>query len=419
MHSPSGMRQEYARRMLDFFLNSPFSPANDYYVVIDGRSYMGRLEGSAAKMVAFDFDGVIEKKGAPPLYISVREKIGEKNRAVGMRDKEVLSCLGRLKMPADVPGVERKIGRIYTECGLTYRQYMDANIDAAEEFIDHDIVKGAKPCIRRLDSEMGYVPFFVSGCDEPALGIVCDHLEVLGNRLHGIMDAFHNEDEAAVRDYLEILRSRVRGTTVDFYGGEVRPKMMLGYRKPEAKGDVMERTVGTRHGCCFVIDDNPSPLEDPFIKAGINPSIITGDFKRSELPFDVTVPCPEAREDLTRLIPPIYRYEYGWVATRKTDVVTEDKIIKAASGLARSLSDERSIRSDQDRFVLASRAYKLIELKKARGLARKTDDAEDMTVRFAASKVEDRKRLADELLEYLYSYVPEMRAEPCMLEDLL
>ena len=390
MHGTYDTQQEYARRMLDFFLNSRFSPANDYYVVIDGRSYMGRLEGSAAKVVVFDFDGVVEKQGANPLYESVRKELGVKNKEVGRRNNEIWSCLGRLKTPADVPAVEDEIGGIYTECGLTHQQYIDANNDAAKEFIKHDLVKGAKTCIRRLDSEMGYTPVVISGCFKPALDVVCDHLG--------------------------IPQKHVYGTTLDFYGNKVRPRLMLGDRKPKAKGDVLEHTVGTRHGCCFVIDNNPSPIEDPFIKAGINPSIIVGDFKRHELPFDVTVPCPEAREDLTRLIPPMYRYEYGWVATRTTDAVTEHEIISAASEITKSLADARSV---LDRSRLVSKADRIISLKERRGLVRNADAARRMFGRFLVSGDEDRKILAGKLLEYFDTYVPEMRAREDMLADIL
>jgi hypothetical protein len=379
--------------MLDFSLNSGFSPANDYYVVIDGRSYMGRLEGSAAKVVVFDFDGVVEKRGANPLYESVRKELGVKNKEVGRRNNEIWSCLGRLKTPADVPAVEDEIGSIYTECGLTYQQYIDANNDAAKEFIKHDIVKGAKACIRRLDDEMGYTPVVISGCYKPALDVVCDHLG--------------------------ILQKRVYGTTLDFYGNTVRPRLMLGDRKPEAKGDVMERTVGTRHGCCVVINDNPSPLEDPVIKAGINPSIITGDFKRSELPFDVTVPCPEAREDLTRLIPPIYRYEYGWVVTRTTDVLTEHEAIGTASAVRAGLTDTTGVDSDRVRFRIASEANRLLELKEKSGLVRNVDAARNMLARFLVSEGADSKVLAGEILDYFYKHMPEMRAEREMLSDLI
>lgn len=389
MQRPHEARQEYERRMLDFFLNSGFTPETDYHVVIDGRSFMGRLEGSAAKVVAFDFDGVVEKQGANPLYESVRKELGVKNKEVGRRNNEIWSCLGRLKTPADVPAVEHEIGSIYTECGLTHQQYIDANNDAAKEFIKHDIVKGARACMRRLDDEMGYTPVVISGCYKPALDVVCE--------------------------YLEIPSKRVYGTTLDFFGNNVKARMMIGHRKPEAKGDAMERAIGTRHGCCLVVDDNPSPINEPFIKAGINPSIITGDFRRDTLPFDVTVPCPEARDDLTKLIAPIYRYEYGWAAVNTTDAVTENKIIKAACEITRELANAGS----DFGFGLASKANMLIELKERRGLAHNADAARSMLAKLLISDSDERRALKSELLKYFCIYVPESRARGDMLEDLL
>jgi len=363
-------------------LNSGVTPATDYYVVIDGRSYMGRAKGSYAKGAASDFDGVFEKQGANPLYKSVIEAIGENNKEVGRRNNEVWACLKRLRTPADVPAVEAEIGNIYTECGLTQKQYIDSNYDAAENFIKHDLVKGAKSCIRRLDDEMGYPLVVVSAGFKPSLDRICG--------------------------YLGIPEERVYGTTIGFYGDNVRPRLMLGERKPEAKGDAMERMVGVRNGCCIVIDDNPSEVEHPFIKAGLNPSIITGEYKREMLPFDVTAPCPEAREDLTKLIPLIYSYEYGWAAVHTTDVQTEREIIRTAS----EINELRvSLESAAARSAIVPKAARLLLLKDDRGLLRDADDARATLGRMLVSEGDESVALANKVLKYLDAHVPEMRAK--------
>lgn len=396
MNSVPGVQYEYARRMLDFFLNSGFSPATEYTAIIGGRPYMGVANGYALKEVLSDFDGVFERKDAKPLYIQVTDEFGEANSVLGDNIGDVWTSLKHLRTPADVASVEDSIGRTFTYCGLTYDQYMEANRKVADRFIRDSLVKGAKAYIKKLFDDMGYSPAIVSGCYKPALDIVCSHLG--------------------------IPKRHVYATELGFHGSSVSVSLMIGERKYgsresflNSKSSILSKDVGTERGCYFLINDNPSVLEEPFMKAGMNPALITGSYRRNELPFDVSAPCPEAREDLTKLIAPMYRFEYGWVAVNTTGVRMQHDIINAALEVRDGLAGG-PLRCPK--ACIVSKAAKVISAKENRGLIRNADEVRHTLARFAASKGFDPE-LAGEITRYFDGHIPETHADLDMLADLL
>ncbi|MFH1623254.1 MAG: HAD family hydrolase [Candidatus Aenigmatarchaeota archaeon] len=383
--------------MLDFFLNSKSIPATDYSAMLGGYPYMGYAKGGLLKGLVSDFDGVFERPDAKPLYIDTTVELGRENRTLGERIGDVWSILKHLITPADVPAVEAAIGKLYTYCGLTYGQYMEANRKAAEKFIRDSLVKGAKAYISKLGDEMGYVPAIVSGGYKPALGIVCNHLGIQAENVYA--------------------------TELGFHGHTVTAKLMVGERKPEAKdtflkhkNSMLKMGIGAEYGCHFIIDDNPSELEAPFIKSGLNPSLITGNFERKELPFDVSAPCPEAREDMTRLIPPMYRYEYGWVAVNTTDAKTEHDMICSTLDVKEALARGPPYDS---KTGIVSRANEVISTKEARGLVHDADGIRNMLARFLIFEGSESEQLARNIMEYFDNYIPETHAKTGMLSNLV
>jgi len=390
------VQYEYAKRMLDFFLNTSFSPATDYTAIIGGRPYMGTAGGTALKGMLSDFDGVYERKDADPLYVQVTEELGKENTVLGKNIGDVWASLKRLRTPADVTAVEDAIGGTFTYCGLTYDQYIEANRRAAEKFIRDSLVKGAKAYTTKLSEDMGYASAVVSGCYKPALCMVCGHLG--------------------------IPKRHVYATEVGFHGRSVSVNLMIGERKYESresflssKNSILRDGIGTERGCYFLINDNPSALEHPFMKAGLNPALITGSYTREELPFDVSTPCPEAREDLTKLIAPMYRFEYAWVAVNTTSMKTQHDLISAARDVMDGLAGRPPRRSKED---IVSKAAGLISAKERRGLVRNADDVRHALARFAASREFDSE-LAGEVMDYFSIHVPETHADAGMLADLM
>ena len=384
--------------MLDFYLNTPFLPNTDYSIRLGKHSYLGLIEGSYMKGLVSDFDGVYNRPGSLELYKLVTEKLAEKNKIIGKRMTHIEGLFKKLRSPSKVPYVEEEIGKTFTSCGLKRGEYKEANEEAAEEFLKHSLTRGAKEYISRTKSEMGYLSAVVSGCYKTALTIVCESI--------GIPER------------------HVYGTDIGFYGDAVSAHLMLGNRKVKArdtfltaKNGFLEGTIGTRYGCYFVIDDDPI-LDAPLLKTGLNPSIIVGDFKRAELPFDVTTTCVESRENMLNLIPPMYRFEYGFVATFLSDLPAQHQINNLSCDLGDYIKDRSDFEHVKDDFI--KKTLKILDIKEGQRLIY---DASYIRNTVGRLLVEDDKettyKIANGIFDYFKSYIPEISVERNFLGDLV
>jgi phosphoserine phosphatase len=399
--TPEGIDYEYRKRMLDFYLNADFVPRTDYSFKLGKLwkyPYLGMVEGSHMKGIALDFDGIVNRPDATELYKEVVERLAEKNGIFRKRLGDMDACFRRLKLPESVPEVETEIGRILTSSGLTRAQYLEANEEAANDFLKDSLTYGVKEYVRKTKEEMGYITAVISGGFHDSLKIVCREIGIPAENVYGTEILFHRQNIEA-RLMLGDNRVRTRDVFLD------------------AKNIILKENAGVQYGCYFSVDDNPT-LSRPSLKTGLNPSIIAGDFQREELPFDVTTTCKGARENMLKLIEPMYKFEYGWVSTHVTDVETQHRTNALCCDLMEYMADTVRFESVKAEFV--KKAFRVLEIKEKHHL---TYDAPTFRRMLGMLLVESEPfriaGLANEVFGYLRHYVPEMNAERDMLEDIV
>lgn len=275
---------EFYKKVLNSYLNASSVPRIDFSFLIEGYPYLEvpKRENFCKKAAILDCDGVLNRRDAQELYKDFFYLLFKEDF------EKVLKIDERIKRPEDVPRGEKELSIFFKSHKLKKEEIDLACEEATRNFIKFSLVKGAKRFVYRLQNELGYEVALISGCYKKAVEKVAEEIGIKRENVYAT-EYFYDET------------------------GEFKSmRLVIGSRKLEGKNLFLKKNIQTSYGCCFVFEDEYE-LNAPYMKAGINPSIIVGK-RVKELPFDVYAFCPEARDNLEELIKKVYAFEYGWVS---------------------------------------------------------------------------------------------------------
>ncbi|MEM5882866.1 MAG: HAD family hydrolase [Candidatus Aenigmatarchaeota archaeon] len=376
------MNLEFQKYILNLYLNANFTPLSENIFIIENHPYMGYKTGLQAypKACIFDFDGVFEFPGSSPLYKLFIEKLMDENRKLESRKDEIDESI-KLILAGDLPSGEKKMAKIYRESEVKKEECEIAAIEAVKEF---KFAKNARKLIQEI-KKMGYCIAIISGSMQIALEGVG---EILGIDKENIFGSVLEYDEnGKVKDIL----------------------LRLNFRKLEAQDFYLKKFINNSYGCRFFFTDD-YVSDAPTAKFGLNPAIILNKARREELQFDVAACCPEAREDMLKLIPLIYKFEQGYVNIHLRSEEEEKKIIDLAREIKILSSD---ISKDKIVFLKKSFLSKSIELYKLleKTLARKQYLKKKILELQSSESEEKDVELMLKITDFLKKYVAEFHAD--------
>lgn len=272
------------KEILNSYLNANSVPRIDFSFLIEGYPYLEvpKRERFCKKAAILDCDGVLNRRDAQELYKDVFYLLFKEDF------ENILKIDERIKKPEDVPRGEKELSNFFKSYKIRKEKIDLACEEAAENFIKFSLVKGAKRFVYRLEKELGYEVALISGCFKKAVERVAEEIGIKRENVYAT--EYFCDETGEFKDM----------------------RLVLGSRKLERKNFFLKKNIQTSYGCCFVVEDEYE-LNAPYMKAGINPSIIVGKRVKS-LPFDVYTFCPEARDNLEELIKKVYGFEYGWVS---------------------------------------------------------------------------------------------------------
>lgn len=281
---------EFYKKILNSYLNVKIIPRTDFSFLIENYPYLGipKREKFCMKAGMLDCDGVLNRKDAQELYKDVFDELAKRNSLIRRDFDKLLKIDEKIQKPEDVSIAKEKFSSFFRTHKLKKEEFDSACEEVAENFVKYSLIKGARRCVYRLEKELGYLLAVISGCPRKALERVTESMGIKSENIYATEYFFNKEGE------FESLN------------------LILGFEKPKEKDSFLKKNVQTRYGCCFVFEDDPI-LSAPYMKTGINPSILIGKYLKS-LPFDVVTCCPEARDNLEELIKEVYKFEYGWVS---------------------------------------------------------------------------------------------------------
>jgi len=370
--------------LLDFYLNVDFIPATDYFFRLDGSEYLTETAKFHSKAAICDWDGVFNRKGDPPLYKMVWEEIAIENNEVKTGITELERIDSRIRRPEDVVAGEKEFTEFFRSHHLIWEQYRSANERVAEHFLKYYLKRGSRRFVNKAKDNMGYSLGVISGCSQIALEIVA---HAIGFPIENVFGTpyFFNEN-----------------------GKFVGMNLMLGWRKPVNKEHFLQQTIGTKYGCCVIIEDD-IVLGAPQIKTGINPAVIVGNHRREEIPFDVVTCCPDAEEDLEKIIPAICRFEYGWVTTNLVSQQDTDSMFDLAKNVVEVASTMNKSNFRSARIDIAKRILQILEIKSRYHLVFGEEWVRELTSRLIlVDSFNDVENIKNQLLSFCQSYIPEI-----------
>jgi len=384
---------QFRQKVLNLYLNADFIPFS-YNLFISGQhSYLGYLfnAGLYPKAAVFDFDGVFEFPDTLPLYRLFILKLFKENRKLESRAKDIESAIQLIETTGDIQTGEKKLEKIYIESNLTKEQCESARDESVKEF---KFTRNSGKFISRVKYELGYLPGIISGSPQMVL-------EPLG-------------------EIIGIDKGNIYGTefVFDENGRFIRIFLRLNHRKVDAQDIFLQKFVNNMYGCRFFFADEISDI--PAAKLGLNPSIFIGKFKREEIPLDVAVCCPDARENMLSLITSMYRFEFGYIVANSRTKDEEQKITELALDVQEIVRDVAALKNAD--FYIRKKSFirKAVNLYNVneKSIAKKYYIKEKI-LRLMISKSEDKaKEMMINIASFFKKYVAESYANREWLEDL-
>ncbi len=296
---------DFLKEVLNCYLNAKILPKTDFYFLIGKYPYLGKpTQDFCPKLAISDFDGVFNRKDSPDLYMEIFKNMAKENPKIRKNFEKILKIDKKIRTPEDVEIAEKEFSKIFKKCKLKKEEFENACEEVAKEFLKFSLVRGAKSCVYRLQKELGYVFSIISGSPRKALEKIGKEIGISTEYIYGTEYFF------------------------DKKGNFLKLKLVLGSRKNEKKEQLLQKNIQNKYGCCFIFEDEPI-LNAPYMKAGINPSIIIG--KPQPLPFDIFAFCPQARENLEELVKEVYKFEYGWVSIHSLEEWELKRIIELSN----------------------------------------------------------------------------------------
>lgn len=386
---------ELRKRVRNLHLNADFIPFS-YSLFISGKhSYLGYIPnlGLYPRAAVFDFDGVFEYPETIPGYKLFIIKACEENRKLELRINDIDSSIDEMVMTGNIIVGEARLSQIYRESELTEEQCKNAVIETVKEF---KFAKNSGKLISRIKYNFGCLPAIISGSPQMVL-------EPLG-RIIG----FDPEN--------------IYGTpfVFDKFGRFVGMFLRLRVRKVDAQDIFLQKFVNNMYGCRYFFSDD-FVSDAPIAKFGLNPSIFASKTDGKQLPFDVAVCCPEARDNMLNLILRMNRFDFGYVVSESRTLEEENKISNLAldvQDMAKEISSLKGIdfRSRKKSFIKSS-----VELfKMGERFIDKKHYIKERILRLSFSYDENEsKELAADIATFFRDYVAESHAHRGWLDDLV
>lgn len=390
------------RALLNFYSNADFSAQTDFFLNLGENPFLGYDPSKVRykKAGISDVDGVFNAKDANPLYKNFLLEMCKENSKVKQELPKIIKYLKVLQTPGKEKEGELLISKEFRECNIKEDQVNNACREAAKNFIRYSLISGARDFIRKIDEELGYTPGLLSASPKLSLDILAEYLGIPSSNVYATRFRFKNG----------------KFYTIDF---------MLGMRRLNAKNNFLKNRVDTKYGCYFIVDDDPL-LNLCTLKSGLNPTIIVGDFPK-KLPFDVSILCMEARDNLLNLVKPILRYEYAWIVYHLMDDKTIYKSFTLASEqkklfneLMKSYSEpELKDLRNQLKIKFAKKSIQILNIKSKFGLITRENYIRDQIATVLLEMDESReKEVAEEVFKYFKNYIPETGADEKLIESL-
>lgn len=387
--------------LLNFYLNVKANPKTDWRFILGGYSYLGSAAGCTPKLATPDIDGVLEKEGAYEFSKLFLIKLGKENQRIGRRMPEIAKYVKILQTPDGMVIGEKKLSRIFRECDLMEYEYEAACAETAKEFVRYNLIPGAIEYFRKSRRDMGYENALLGGPPDRGLEFLVELLnKYIGDERIGIP------------------KENIAGTHFPFKDGRLAGdvEFLVGRRRVEKKNRLFEGKISTKYGCYFIFDNDPV-LNAATLKSGLNPSVIIGEFSREklrQLGLDVFTCCPEARDNLLNVIPPMNRFDYGWIVA---NIVPGD-VRRKSFGFSieqrktfnrlEALDDaEAEFSYIKDRF--ASLSLQILDIKGKYKLLTEESEIRDEVWKLLTTK-EDSKRKIKRIFEFFESNIPETEA---------
>jgi hypothetical protein len=379
-------RNQFQQKVLNLYLNADFIPFS-YNLFISGQhSYLGNLfnAGLHPKAAVFDFDGVFEFPDTLPLYRLFIEKLFKENNSLSLRSKDIELCINQMEETGDIPTGEQKLVKIYIECGVTKNQCENAKKETVKEF---RFARNSGKFIDKIKFELGYLPAIISGSPQMVLEPLGEILGIYKNNIYG--SVFRFDGERLVGIFLR-----------------------LNSRKVDAQDILLQKFVNNMYGCRFFYSDD-FVADASVAKLGLNPSIFVSKLGREELPFDVAVCCPEARENMLNLIPRMYAFEAGYVTTNSRNLEEERGVSELAirvQELAKEAVELKNADFYTRKKSFINNSIKLYTANK-RFMVKGEYMKEKILNLMASKDEEENKELIAKISQFFRNYVAESHAE--------
>jgi phosphoserine phosphatase len=295
---------------------------------------------SLPKAIDFDFDETLTADGYVgfSVYLGWLEYL---NPYIGPKERREIAKIASEFAPGNIEVPASKIVQKYREYNVTRSEHLLACRLAADEI---KMAPGYLPTIRKL-RDMNYVIGLKSGSPDEL-----------------IKDCYRNYIEVQTRWEEENFDVLAKGTEYIFTPGPTGKLIGLNVILHENKTDVSrrfaERVTGQWNGLKIAVGDQPGDAY--MVSSTVCPFLMLGKSERSDVPADIVISLPEAREDLGKILDPIKRYEYALYEHYEFDEMEKMKI-QLYAGTAKDLFARIRNKQFKNLRELKSLRYNLLD----------------------------------------------------------
>lgn len=300
--------REYFSKVMEKIISHDFTPKSEYALTLYGFPIHGypvpKNSAYTPKTIISDMDGVWNDKQIFGCYLQVLCRLNKKLK----RQKEVIFKNLKELSPENVDEPVGNIENVYIESRVTYNQHIISCIFSSKMV---GLKTNSIDCLSELRRMYYNIEFFSGSPDMAVKAFVNNRMSIVGLGWENARGSKYIPDKDGFICKIEPLLYRYKKDVVE---------------------ERLKDTVGTTKGINFVVSDEAGDMH--MIQSFINPFIITGDC--TEQPSDVTIRLPEARNDMTKIIPAIRKAEMGLCFTLGYTMREQEMILKSAYSLETS-----------------------------------------------------------------------------------
>jgi len=307
--------------IVNYHMESDFEPLSDYTISYMGYPLVGypvhkdAVPGPIPKAVDFDFDHTLTAEDSPNGFISYLKHLSHFNSEIDKEYSNIIRIVGEFA-PGNLYEPAEKITKKFRHCDVTLEQHTESCYEGSK---DIKMVNGYLPMFYKLES-MLYTSGIKSGSPDELVKIVA--LEKIGF------------DEAAVDLY-------VKGSPFVFVDGKFVSLFPLLYENKREKSDIfVKKVTGLANGLHIAVGDE---IGDAYmVRSVVNPFFYIGapaeKGMQKEVPSEMWIALPQARNDPKKIIKPLKRYERALAFFFGFDEPQQQKIMESAFNVNKSFS---------------------------------------------------------------------------------